>query len=138
MAYLKLFSLMALTAIKSTALSTPAQPSLTTTAVGATTPSHLPLNTSLSELLTVDGRQVCTNDARWQLPGGPGAGSYTHACYLALRGIINQEFISSVPSRFLSATSSDDFPEATVRTPKRYTYSRKTQFQTFKADTMIS
>ena len=141
MAYLKLFSLVTLTATKCTALSMPAQLSLTTTAVGANTPSHLPLdaslNTSLSENLTADSRQICTDDPRWQLPGGPDAGFYLNACYMAVRRILNQEFISTVPCRFLSSTSSDDFPESTVRTPKRYTYSCKTQIQTFKADTMI-
>ena len=142
MAYLKLFSLIALTAARFTALSIPTQPSLSTAAVGAITPSHLPLdaflNTSHSEKVSADGRQICTNDPRWQVSGGPDARFYINACYMALRGIVNQEFISSVPCRFLSSTSSDLFPEATVRTPKRYTYNCKTRSQTFEADTMIS
>ncbi len=141
MAYLNLFSLVALTVIESTAISTPIQPSLNTTAVVAITPPHLPLNTSLntnlSDFLAVHGRPVCTNDPQWQLPGDPGAGIYASACFMALREIENQEFISPTPYRFVSAFSRRYF-QPTVQTPKRYMYSRKTQFQIVKADRLIS
>ena len=138
MAYLKLFSLMALTIIQSIALSTPIQPSLNTTAVVPITPPHLPPNTSLNtdllENLTAHGRPVCTDDPQWQLPGDAGAGIYTSACFLALRQMGIEEYIISTPKRFLSATSTGSYEEITVLTPKRYVYNRKTQFQTVKAD----
>ena len=146
MAYLKLLSLMALTVIKSTALSTPIQPSLNTTAAVATTPPYLPLNTSLntslntnlSDFLAIHGHPVCTNNPQWQLPGDPGAGIYAGACFMALRQMEYQESINLTPYRFLSADSRGQFQEVTVQTPKRFRYTRKSQFQTVKAERLIS
>ncbi len=142
MAYLKLISLMALSLIKSTAISTPIQPSLNTTAVVAITPPHLPLSTSLnrnlSGILTAHGLPICTQDRRWQLPGDAGAGIYASACYMAVREMENNEFISPTPLRFLAATARGRYTDSTVRTPRRYIYDRKTKFQTIKADRVIS
>ena len=142
MAYLKLISLMALSLIKSTAINTPIQPSLNTTAVVAIAPPHQPLSTSLnrnlSGILTAHGLPVCTQDRRWQLPGDAGALVYASACYMAVREMEDQENITSTPTRFLSATAMGRFTESTVRTPKRYMYNRKTKSQTIKADRVIS
>ena len=129
-AYLNLFSLMALAVIKSAALSKPILPSLNTTAI---TPPHLTfnawLNTNLSKALVPHGHPICTDDPQWQLPGDSGVGGYLGACHIALQELGNKEIISSVPCRFISATSVGRFQDPIVETPKRYTYTRKTQTQ---------
>ena len=130
MSYLNLFSLIALAVIKSAALSKPILPSLNTAAI---TPPHLTfnasLNTNVSKVLGPHGHPICTDDPKWRLPGDSGVGGYLSACDMALQEIGNNEVISSVPCRFISATAVGRFQEPIVITPKRYTYTRKTQFQ---------
>lgn len=126
MAYLNLFSLVALTVTESAALSTPNQPSLNTTAFAAYTPTHLPLNTSLntnlSELLYPEGPPSCTHDPRWLLPGDlHGARRYQDACDAALLEMENVETISPTPHTFIAGTLSGHFQEPIVETPIRYT-----------------
>lgn len=143
MAYLNLFSLVALTVTESAALSTPNQPSLNTTAFAAYTPTHLPLNTSLntnlSELLYPEGPPSCTHDPRWLLPGDlHGARRYQDACDAALLEMENVETISPTPHTFIAGTLSGHFQEPIVETPIRYTETGKTQFQIVKTNRLIS
>lgn len=135
---LELFGFMALTIVESTALSTPFQPSLNTTAGVAITPPYPPLsaslNTNLSETLTAHGTPICTNGRHWQLPGDAGLGIYASACYMALQALGTEEIISPMQRRFISATASGDFSLPIVRTPRKYIGHGKIQYQTVKAD----
>ena len=138
MVYHELLGLIALAVIVSIALSTPIQPSPNNTAVVAITPPYPPLSTSLhtnlSENIVTHGRPICTNDLRWQLPGDPGAGIYTAACFGVLIELADLEPISPMPLRFVSATSGGIFRLPVVRTPRRYTYACKIQYQIVIAD----
>ena len=129
MVYLELLGLIALTIIKSIALSTPIQPSPNTTAVSANIPPYPPPSTSLHSILsgnlTNHGTPICTVDLRWQLPGDPGAGLYIGACSGALIDLSNEELISPMPLRFISATSRGTFQLPNVRTPRRYIHTCK-------------